>query len=529
MDEIGEAEQRRYEQLLRKHRKALMGYANVHDVDVGYEFSNGASTGRLALRVYVTQKHPDGDLAPADRVPEEIDGIPVDVIQFNPTLHVARTANHNPVIGGVQIMNTSRTGAGTLGMIVMKRGSLQLMGLSNYHVMCRTPLVRTDVISQPGSPAAVDLLGPVVASDKTLDCAICALGTRPSSFDIYGVGAPTGSMRPRIGMKVVKSGLTTGVTWGRVDGVGSGSFSVVPDTSVPAGGEMSLPGDSGSIWMELATNVAVGLHYAGEGPTDPVERAMAKPIDAVLDKLEAFVFTGVAIGDAFIGGAGHVLAKTRPGVACSLAVTYPSGRRSTAKGLGSQMAGVRRMGGVALADRYAHQARGCRHRPTEGHPDAGDRRDRWSRAPAGAHARRHDQHVLSASAGTGESAEVGPAARRGPTPAGDAPVAAVRDRSHWRRQPVCSGPAEASGWCRPPAAGGPSSSRWRPRRRASATAASMRPLKRRVLSPSTGVRGAPNTTRDRARACGRFMPLPKIEPVPSMNTGTTGAPVRPDR
>ena len=39
---------------------------------------------------------------------------------------------------------------------------------------------------------------------------------------------------------------------------------------------------------------------------------------------------------------------------------------------------------------------------------------------------------------------------------------------------------------------------------------------------------APNTTRVRP-GFGRFMPLPKIDPVPSMNTGTTGAPVRDDR
>ena len=56
----------------------------------------------------------------------------------------------------------------------------------------------------------------------------------------------------------------------------------------------------------------------------------------------------------------------------------------------------------------------------------------------------------------------------------------------------------------------------------------MRALKRRVLSPSAGSIGAPNTTRVRP-GFGRFMPLPKIEPVPSMNTGTTGAPVRADR
>ena len=56
----------------------------------------------------------------------------------------------------------------------------------------------------------------------------------------------------------------------------------------------------------------------------------------------------------------------------------------------------------------------------------------------------------------------------------------------------------------------------------------MRALKRRVFSSSIGHSGAPNTTLV-APGLGRFMPLPKIGPVPSMNTGTTGAPVRDDR
>jgi hypothetical protein len=53
----------------------------------------------------------------------------------------------------------------------------------------------------------------------------------------------------------------------------------------------------------------------------------------------------------------------------------------------------------------------------------------------------------------------------------------------------------------------------------------MRALKRRVDSPSSGRNGAPNTILVRP-GFGRFIPLPKIAPVPSMKTGTTGAPVR---
>ncbi|MBA3341828.1 MAG: hypothetical protein H0T48_08320 [Gemmatimonadaceae bacterium] len=338
MHEVTAEEQQRLERLLRKHRKRLLAYPNVHSVDVGLEFSDGRPTGRLALRVHVTEKVAEAALSRAHRVPDELDGVPVDVIQFNPRPQQNRNQRHDPVMGGVQIMNTSRTGVGTLGMIVLGRGNLEPLGLSNHHVMVRTPAVASDLISQPGTPAAADILGTVAAWNKALDCAVCRLGARAWTFEIFGVGPASGTSSARIGMKVMKSGLSSGVTWGIIDGVASADFTVVPDTSVPSIGEMSLPGDSGSVWLELATNRVVGLHFAGESPTDPNERAKAKRIQAVLDKLDVMVFTGAAIGSAWIGGSCRVTARTRPLARCFLAVIYPSGRRSSAKGLGAKVA-----------------------------------------------------------------------------------------------------------------------------------------------------------------------------------------------
>lgn len=338
MEQVSEEEQARLEKLLRKHRKFLLALPNVRAVDVGLEFSDGKPTGRLALRVHVTTKVPEAKLKRAQRVPEELDGVPVDVIQLNPVLHLARNALHTTVIGGVQIMNTNKPTGGTLGMIVFDGDNLQPRALSNHHVMMRTPSVASDVISQPGTNNAASILGPVTASDKPLDCAICALGARAWSFEIYGLGPVTGWTAARIGMKVVKSGLSSNVTWGIIDGLNGGGFTVVPDTSVPAAGEMSLPGDSGSIWMELTTNRAVGLHFAGEAASDPNERAAAKHIGSVLGKLNCIVFDGAAIGRAWIGGGCRVKARTNALGNCNLKVVYPSGRNSTAKGLGNKRA-----------------------------------------------------------------------------------------------------------------------------------------------------------------------------------------------
>jgi hypothetical protein len=338
VEQVSKQEQDRLEKLLRKHRKKLLALPNVRAVDIGLEFTDGEPTGRLALRVHVTNKVPKANLKRTQWAPEELDGVPVDVIQLNPVLHLARTARFNPVIGGVQIMNTNRTLAGTLGMIVLDGDNLQPLAISNHHVMMRTPSVAFDVISQPGTNNAASILGRITASDRTLDCAVCLLGARPWSFDIYGVGAVTGWTSARIGMKVVKSGLTSGVTWGIIDGLNGGGFTVVPDSSVPAIGEMSLPGDSGSIWMELTTNRAVGLHFAGEAATDLQERALAKHIGSVIGKLNVIVFDGAAIGLAWIGGSCHVKAQTSARANCHLKVIYPSGRTSTAKGLGNKTA-----------------------------------------------------------------------------------------------------------------------------------------------------------------------------------------------
>lgn len=74
---------------------------------------------------------------------------------------------------------------------------------------------------------------------------------------------------PEIGDRVVKSGRTTGVTWGVVTRVEVntkmtyapgvteivGGFEIGPDPKVPAeSGEVSRAGDSGSVWLAVGRN-----------------------------------------------------------------------------------------------------------------------------------------------------------------------------------------------------------------------------------------------------------------------------------
>lgn len=61
------------------HEAELMRKANVVGVGIGLRQREGKYTGEMALVVSVTHKVPLDELDPWDVIPEEIDGIPVDV------------------------------------------------------------------------------------------------------------------------------------------------------------------------------------------------------------------------------------------------------------------------------------------------------------------------------------------------------------------------------------------------------------------------------------------------------------------
>jgi hypothetical protein len=61
------------------HEPELMAKANVLGVGVGVRRRSGKAGTEVAVVVLVRRKVPDSQLAPPDRIPREIDGVPVDV------------------------------------------------------------------------------------------------------------------------------------------------------------------------------------------------------------------------------------------------------------------------------------------------------------------------------------------------------------------------------------------------------------------------------------------------------------------
>jgi hypothetical protein len=215
-----------------------------------------------------------------------------------------RTTEFDPLVGGISVGNPRIT-AGTLGAIVWDRTDCSVCMLSNWHVLAGADAAAVgEAIWQPGRAdggTAADTVATLrrFRLDADMDAAIARLnGTRGSSRDIIGLNPIPGIDNPALGMNVTKSGRTTGVTQGMIDGVswsgtinyqnhGPNTFNnqihIVPRPPWPAVDyEVSRGGDSGSVWINEATGRAVGLHFAGE--TDPApasENALANPMNRV--------------------------------------------------------------------------------------------------------------------------------------------------------------------------------------------------------------------------------------------------------
>jgi hypothetical protein len=301
-------------QALNRAKRLAIHVPEIQGVDFGRLYGDGRlRSRRYGIRFHVRKKLPLNELSAANLLPEKIDGIPCDVIEAAYEPHASPTEAVDPVQPGVSIGNVTRQSTGTLGAFVRDTASGRPCVLSNWHVLSgSTQAVEGDSISQPGPRHLGNLAPRPVArllrwSDLShgIDAALAVLDPSfaldPSPFGLAKAAA--GVTEPAVGMKVVKSGVITGVTHAIVDGI-EGSFPMnytafgdtkrwmdgihlVVDPAAPAA-EISLAGDSGAVWIDVATNLAVGLHFAGEDGLGPLaEYALAHPLPRVLDMLRA--------------------------------------------------------------------------------------------------------------------------------------------------------------------------------------------------------------------------------------------------
>ena len=315
MASISSQEIERAERVLASVRNEWLRRPGVTAVDLGFKWSGGKMTRGLSIRVHVARKKQESELTPYEVFPKDVDGLPVDileasyapqsVIRSRPEIAVDGRGRRFEVIPiGVSIGCKYST-AGTLGAKVIDLETGDEMILSNWHVMAgRTEAQAGMSIWQPGwidggtreenSIAELSrwILGPYDAAVARLN------GKRAVQTKTVDGRSVEDVTAPRLGMLVWKSGRSTGLTQGLIDGFKMTVPLVYPNVGmrmleqvfriVPRIGstpqELSIGGDSGAVWVDEESGKAAGLHFAGEIGDSP-EHALAHDISAVAKRL----------------------------------------------------------------------------------------------------------------------------------------------------------------------------------------------------------------------------------------------------
>lgn len=302
---------------------------NITSVGVGYKQTEGQPTDEIALQFTVAKKVSGLEQLESlgsEEIPKtiDIDGftIPTDVVErvfeagFRPVVQKEaldpRKIRCDPIQPGLSVSHENGT-AGTIGAIVYDMHTGDPYVLSNWHVLHGSTGHIGDDVVQPGNHddnrKHLNRLGTLARSHLGAagDCAIASIDDRTFATDIYRLDVSVNAIgEVDLGNRVVKSGRTTRVTYGRVtrvhimvridygDDVGErviGGFEIGIDTErPPEHGEISMKGDSGSAWMffdgENPTNMMAGLHFAGEASADVYEHALACYPTSFFPKLE---------------------------------------------------------------------------------------------------------------------------------------------------------------------------------------------------------------------------------------------------
>jgi hypothetical protein len=159
--------------------------------------------------------------------------------------------------------------------------------VSAYHVLCNASLIAyisDEAVYQPAAVAPENRVATTRAAraNADLDCAAAQLDAGITGLNYQlGIGPAATPIEPEVGMRVVKSGAASGVTEGIVIAVSGSDVVVQIDPSYPTDFVLSLPGDSGAVWLEQQSRSPVGLHSGRQSP----RRAAAVSLPAVLAAL----------------------------------------------------------------------------------------------------------------------------------------------------------------------------------------------------------------------------------------------------
>lgn len=231
------------------------------------------------IAIHVRRKQKTARIPRADRIPDEILGVPTDVIEgtYTPSSNgAAGTASPVfPLRPGSSYARHNGTAATLAGVVRDEAGVRYL--LSTAHTLREGgKFKKGDLMVHPG-PADSQQPVAVARYEKVhlgMDAGIARLqpGTQVVNRALLSNQLILAPEMPRLLDVLEKSGRTTHVTRGEVRGVGTFSgFYPAMRLVLQAGdpGPISLEGDSGSTWYDAATFTAKGLHVAIDPNSNP--------------------------------------------------------------------------------------------------------------------------------------------------------------------------------------------------------------------------------------------------------------------
>lgn len=287
-------------QALKKLKAQHKDDPNIDGFSVGYKERNGKPINKCAVKVYVKQKFAKSVLQDHRILPNDVDGIIVDVVVRDFQLHRNPNSKFDPLIGGIKIANGNNDDVyGTIGAIINTTSGDYYI-LSNWHVLYgRADANDGEAVYQPRKGILFEVAKTSIGIiNKTVDCALARTNNkRLIDQSILEIAPAIYGFEKNIktGTEVVKYGVN-GKAIGEIVSVTKDHTFPVPWQDDPHEVEDQLEitqidgqpfnvdlGDSGSLWVTNEANPkAVGLHFAGETN----KFALANPIYQVVDKLK---------------------------------------------------------------------------------------------------------------------------------------------------------------------------------------------------------------------------------------------------
>lgn len=289
-----------------------VGADNIVGVGYGERIKGGLPTGEICLKAYVVEKYPEDEIKAEALVPEEVNGVTVDVEAVGEirALGGNRKAKWRPAPGGVSIGHVKIT-AGTLGCFCSSKDPAEpILILSNNHVLANENNAKIgDPIVQPGPydggrdprdriatlfdfvpldfTGKPNLVDTALAKPTNKELVKLCILESPSTCSKQGCAKVKGVAEPVLGERVKKNGRTTATTCGVISGVGAtvvvgyggGKTAKFVNQIIITPAGFSAGGDSGSLIMDMRDR-ARALLFAGSST-----HTIANPIQAVLAEL----------------------------------------------------------------------------------------------------------------------------------------------------------------------------------------------------------------------------------------------------